>query len=115
MPKPPMSDVITVLEPIVGSDGKPLKDSYGRFKYNERITKARVQHTTKVVRDSQGQEMQALLVIDLPPDVKVGYGYEIRWLDRFKQLVKGAIIGIDEVLNFTGNKVYFRTVYIGKG
>lgn len=113
MPKPPMSDVITVLEPIVGSDGKPVKDEYSRFKYNERLTKARVQHTTKVVRGTNGQEVQALLVIDIPADVKVAYGYEIRWTDRFNQLVKGSIVGIDEALNFTGNKVYFRTVYIG--
>jgi hypothetical protein len=113
MPKPPMKDDITVLQPILSNGGKPIKDDYGRPKFKDVPSKARIQHTTKIVRNSNGQEVQALLSIDLPQSVKVDYGYEIKWINRFDELVRGRVLSINETLNYTGNKVYFRSVNIG--
>jgi hypothetical protein len=114
MPKPPMNDTVTILKPILGDDGKPIKDDHGRFQFNPVNSKARVQHTTKVIGDSDGQQHQALLSVDFPPETEIGYGYDLQWNDRFNQIIKGTVLSIDETLNYTGNKVYFRSVNIGQ-
>lgn len=108
-----MSDTVIVSNPKLDDEGNPIKDQYGRYIYEKMSSIARVQHTTKVIRDSQGQELHPKLEIVLPSETRVGYGSEIDWTDRFGQPVKGSVVSIDESLNYSGNQVYFRTVYIG--
>lgn len=118
MPKPPMNDTISIYDPITGGPEyfeQSLVDDYGRPKGREpRKSKARVQPEVKMITTSDGETFESHLAIDVPPETFVQRGQEIKWTDRFGQEVKGRIGEIDETLNFSGTKVYFRTVYTGK-
>lgn len=109
MPKPPMKENIIIFEPIGDAD------KYGRRNYSQSNSKARVAYTTKTIENKEGTKFVPILEVDLPSTTKVGYGYLVEWKDRFGNVLKDSIVGIQEVLNFNGNKVYYRTVYIGKG
>lgn len=115
MPKPPMNDTISIYDPITGGVEyfpQPLLDDYGRPKIREpRQSKARVQPEVKMITTTDGETFKSQLTIDVPPETFVQRGQDVRWTDRFGQEVKGRIGEIEEILNFSGTKVYFRTVY----
>jgi len=108
MPKPPMKDDVIVFEP-------GAKNKYGQSTgYIETPSKARVAYTTKVIENSDGTRFEPTLEVDLPPTTKIGYGYLIQWTDHFGQVVKDTVVGMEETLNYGGDKVYWRTVDVGK-
>jgi hypothetical protein len=113
LPKPPMSETITIFSPILDGNGDPTKDDFGRFQYTSRTATARVSYTAKTVRNRDGHEKQATLEIDLPSAEEISYGCKIEWTNRFGELVKGTVLTIKETLNYSGAKVYFRTVHVG--
>jgi hypothetical protein len=101
-----MKDIVTVYAPT----GE--KDQYGRPVLSPVQTKARVQFSTRLIRGTDGQEYETSLEVDLPSNVAVKHGTEIEYSDAFNG-TKGKVIAMNESTNLAGNKVYFRTVYIG--
>jgi hypothetical protein len=110
---PPMNDVVTVYEPVIGLDGKVIKDGRGNIQTAPIQTKARVSQHIRIVRTIRGEEKQSTLEVDLPPSIYVGQGVEVVYVDDFEQVVKGQMITIDETTNLAKNRVHFRTVTLG--
>lgn len=100
--KPPMKQKVTIMTPT------GTKDKYGRPILESSTTKARVQFSTRLVRGTDGQQYETSLEVDLPSGVSVQYGTEIEYKGT-----KGKVIAMNESTNLSGNKVYFRTVYVG--
>lgn len=111
--KPPMNQSITLKNPVLDSLGNPDKDSFGRPKLETSVTQARVQYSTKVIRGTDGQTYETSLEVDLPPEVKVGFGTETSYVDPFNNKIEGRVLAMSESTNLAGNKVYFRTVNVG--
>ncbi|OKL36995.1 hypothetical protein [Domibacillus mangrovi] len=118
MPKPPMNDTIYIYDAFTGNSehyDQSLVDDYGRPKFKDpRTSKARVQPELKVITTPDGENFESVLTIDIPPETFIQRGHDINWTDRFGQDIKGRISEVEETLNFSGTKVYFRTVYVGK-
>lgn len=120
MPKPPMNDEVIVFTPT-GETNK-----YGLPDFTQSISKARVAYSTEVfqlsdgtkfastVKETDGTKFTETLQVDLPPETKIQYSSEIQWIDRFGEVVRGGVTVLDETLNYSGKKVYYRTAYIGK-
>lgn len=113
MPKPPMNDTITIFRPLLDGSGKPINDDYDRPRMKSFQSKARVTYTTKLNEKADEQEIDQVLNIDLPPETAASKGWRVEWVDRFGVTINDVITGVDEVLSFSGKKVYFRTIYVG--
>lgn len=99
--KPPMKQEVTLSVPTGEKDG------YGRPILQPTNSKARVQFSTRLVRGADGQQYETSLEVDLPSNTSVQYGTEIEYKGT-----KGKVIAMNESTNLSGNKVYFRTVYV---
>jgi hypothetical protein len=108
MPKPPMKEDVQIFEPTGQTD------KYGKPSYTEVPSKARVAYTTKVIETTDGNRYEPSLQVDLPPTAKIGYGFIVQWTDHFGEVVKDSVVAMEETLNYGGDKVYWRTVYVGK-
>lgn len=120
MPKPPMNDVVTVYTPT-GEENK-----YGKPAFSVSTSAARVAYSSEVfqlsdgtkfastVKETDGTKFTETIKVNLPPTTKIQYGSEIEWTDRFGGTVRGDVTVLEETLNYSGNKVYYRTAYIGK-
>ncbi len=113
--KPPMREKITLYQTIFDENGDPIKDEYGRSKTNPVESKARVIFSTRVVQGSDGRQYETSLEVDLPADLTVNYGDELEYVPFLGLGVKtkGLVRAMSESTNLAGNKVYFRTVYVG--
>lgn len=103
-----MKQKITVLLP-----SKTEFDDYGNPLLTPQVIKARVQFTSKVIKKVDGNELQSRLEVDVMPDIPVEYGTKAEYTDPFGTITKGTIIDVSESTNIAGNKIYFRTVFIG--
>jgi len=103
-----MKHDVTIFVPIFGE-----KDEYGRPAKEQVSSKARVQYSTRTVKGTNGQSYETSLEVDLPPDAPVGYGIEIEYKDWAGKVTKGQVVAMNESTNLAGNKVFFRTVYVG--
>lgn len=108
---PPMKDQITLMVVKYDEFGKPVVNRNGVAIRVPVQTKARVQHSNKILYSSTGAEVSAVLEIDLPPDVEVRAGDIVNWTDRFGVLITGPIETVSEALSARGQNVWFRTVY----
>lgn len=120
MPAPPMKDKVTVYTP----SGE--KDKYGKPAFSKEISKARVQYTSEVfqlsdgtkfastVKETDGTKFTSTLKVSLPSDTRIEYGSEIEWIGRFGEVIRGDVTVLEETLNYSGKKVYYRTAYVGK-
>lgn len=112
--KPPMNDVITIFVPRLDpKTGKPLKDKYGREvgTVAERY-RARVAYTTELIVGNNGEQVEAKLEVDVPHETYLKVGLAVEWINRFGETVTGQIETFEEVLNYSGKKVYFRSFYV---
>lgn len=107
--KPPMKNIAIVI--FTDMSGTP--DRYGKYPTITIETPARVNISTKILKNSDGTERRASLEIDLPPDVNLEYGTKIKALDNFMVWHEAEIIDIDDATNFAGNRVFYRTVLCG--
>lgn len=105
--RPPMNNQAT----LTTTDPNGTPDRYGRLPTKEVTTKARVAFTTQIVRSAQGTERQARLEVDLPPEIDVSEGLEIKAQDGQGKWHTAQIISIDDATNFAGNRIYYRTVF----
>lgn len=105
--KPPMKQLVTLLIPT------GQKDEYSRPITTKKESKSRVRYSTRVIKGTDGREYQSSLEVDLPPDVSVSYGVELEYKDPFEKVTKGQVIAMKESTNLAGDKVYYRTVYVG--
>lgn len=104
---PPMKQFVSLLTP--GEE----TDKYGRPLMIEAQIKARVELTTKVVETTDGTKKQAVLEVDFRPEIPVGYGSRVRYIDDFGNVIEGSALSIDESKSLSGKKTYFRTVLFG--
>lgn len=109
---PPMRQKVSLLLPVIGDDGKAVKDVYGKPKTQKVESKARVQRTSKVIQDAQGTEHRIALEIDLPPEVNPKSGVSIEFTEISGEVLTGVIRSKEESVNLSGSKVYFRTVLV---
>ena len=114
MPAPPMRDEVKILTPILDANGNPEIDRYGKPKMNGVASKARVQYTTNIDTANDKQRFDPILEITLPSATKVKEGDKVEWIDRFGDTLTRTIEGVEEVLNYSGTKVYFRIAYVGR-
>lgn len=110
--KPPMNQKITVHMPVLDSNGSPVKDKYGKAKTKEKHSKARVQFKSQLVKDAMGQEHEINLEIDLPPDCNPADGVKIEGKDAGGNTFAGKIKTKEDIINLTGAKVHYRTVFV---
>lgn len=113
MPSPPMNDQITLRVVEYGIDGLPVKNKYGVPKRTAIQTRARVKYSTKLIVNRNGDEVNAVLEVTLPPETEVRSGDIVEWVDRFGVPVSGVIETFREVLDFPGNGVYYQKAYTG--
>lgn len=113
MPAPPMNDVIILLMPAIDSaTGEIAKDKYGRELTNQpTVADARVAYTAELIVNQKGEQVEAKLEIDLPTTQEVYVGINVEWVDRFGNEVQAVIEAVEEVLNYSGKKVYWRKCY----
>ncbi|MYL44590.1 hypothetical protein GLV94_02945 [Virgibacillus halodenitrificans] len=115
MPMPPMNDNIKVFVPMIDENGQPVTDKYGRPVFNSPIeSKARVKYTSKADYSQTDQSRETVVEANIPPTTQVQEGYDIEWTDRFHNTVREKVEGVTEALNYSGSKVYYRTIYINK-
>lgn len=106
---PPMKDHITLMVKQLDEFGEPVTNRNGVAIRVPVQTKARVQHSTKVIYSTTGVEMNAVLEVDIPPNVEVRSGDIVHWVDRFGVLITSPIEQLSEALSANGEKVWFRT------
>lgn len=104
---PPMKQPISLMLP--GMD----RDKYDKPIMIEKVIRARVELTTKVVETTDGTKKQATLEVDFKPDIPVGYGSKVKFIDDFGNVIEGSALSIEESKSLSGNKTYFRTVLFG--
>lgn len=110
--RPPMRQRVIVFIPILDEDGKPVTEKYGKEKLREVSSKARVQFKSQLIRDANGVERLVALEIDLPTNCNPPIDAKMEYTAVGGQKSKGTIIAKDEAVNLSGNKVYYRTVYV---
>lgn len=112
--KPPMNDIITIFVPQLDpKTGKPLKDKYGReIGAVAAQSIARVAHTMELIVGNNGEQVEAKLEVDVPRETYLKVGLNVEWLDRKGEVIKGQIENFEEVLNYSGKKVYFQTFFV---
>lgn len=108
---PPMKDNITLMVKKLDEFGKPLLNRNGVAIREPIQTKARVQHSNKVIFSAAGTEITATLEVDIPPDIEVRSGDIVHWVDRFGVLITGPIEQLTEALSANGSTVWFRTAF----
>lgn len=113
--KPPMNDKITLYQTVLDEQNNPVKDPYGRPQTKPVKSKARVMYSTQVVQGTDGRQYETSLEVDLPADIFVNYGDELEYTPFLGLGVKtkGLVRAMSESTSLAGNKVYFRTVYVG--
>ncbi|PAE17289.1 hypothetical protein CHH91_04600 [Virgibacillus sp. 7505] len=113
--KPPMRHRVLLEIPVLDENGQPKKDRYGRPVTPEQVvSKARVQRKTKVVEASDGQQHETVLEVDLPTYQKVDYQTTLTYVDALGIQTKGQVVAVEDILNLSGSKVFYRTVHIGQ-
>lgn len=90
-----------------------LKDEYGRFKFEVATIKVACDLRTNVTKDREGNEVSTFLDVDFPPDVKIGYGDEISYVDKFGNVHRGEVKTLEENTDPFGIKVYSRFATVG--
>lgn len=110
--KPPMPHKITAQVPVLDDNGKPVKDKYGNPETEEKRSQARVQFKSQLVQDSEGQQHKVNLEIDLPTDFNPGDGVEVTGQDAGGNRFNGTIKAKEDIINLTGSKVHYRTVFV---
>ncbi|MTW85622.1 hypothetical protein F3157_08095 [Virgibacillus dakarensis] len=107
-----MRQKVTVNVPILGENGQPITDKYGKPKTKQIDSKARVQFKSQLVRDAKGRERQVNLEIDLPSGFNPDNGTELDYETMAGDKGRGTIVAKDEATNLAGSKVYYRTVFV---
>lgn len=110
--KPPMNQYVSYTETLLGPDGKPQLDKYGRPETSLYESIARVQRKSQLVRDAKGTERRVNLEIDLPPEVNPRIGNRITFQEAGGSILSGEIVAKDEAVNLAGTRVYYRTVFV---
>ena len=105
--RPPMNQTITFLMPEEG------KDDYGRPITYQETVKARVQQSSKIIESTDGTRYQSVLEVDIMPNVPIVHGAKAIYEDPFENSIEGSVLSIEDSLNLSGKKVFFRTIYIG--
>jgi hypothetical protein len=98
--------------PVLDGNGKPITDKYGKPQTKAIDSKARVQFKSQLIRNSDGREHQVNLEIDLPPGFNPDEGTEVDGKDASGNPFKGTIKAKEDIINLTGSKVHYRTVFV---
>lgn len=109
---PPMKQQVTAYVPIIDDNGRQVTDKYGKPKTETEKSKARVQFKSQTVVDAKGIERNVSLEVDLPPAFNPSTGTELGYTTNAGYEGIGTISAKEEIINLTGSKVYYRTVYI---
>lgn len=105
--RPPMHQLITLQVP----NGE--YDKYDRPILTDKHMSARVELTTKIVKQTDGTTKQATLEVDIMPDVPIKYGTKAKYTDDFGNVIEGSALSIDDSKSLSGKKTFFRTVFFG--
>jgi len=108
----PMKQEVTAKVPVLDIDGNPVKDKYGKPKVKSETVEARVRYKSQLVTDRNGEQVQSSVEIDLPPMFVPVVGSEMEFTTIYGTSGRGTVIALEESVNLTGDKVYFRTVFI---
>lgn len=109
MLRPPMKNEAVIVS--ANTTGQP--DRYGRKPKSEMTTEARVAFSTQIIRQADGTQREARLEVDLPPQIILSEGDEIRAKDSQGVWHTAQIISIDDATNFSGSRIMYRTVLCG--
>lgn len=110
--KPKMNQSITAKIPIIGTDGKTIPDRYGRPQTGDKISKARVQFKSQIVRDAKGVEHRVNLEIDIPKNFNPDTGTTVDYTDIEGNEYSGVIRAKEEATNLPATKIYYRTIFV---
>lgn len=104
--RPPMNEIVEVMTPT----GEV--DRFGRNVTETTVTSARVAHIHRTIETNDGQRRDATAEIDLPPEMPVGFGYSIKYVDQVGNDTTGAILRVNSS-NDIANHVLWWTVEVG--
>lgn len=98
----------------VDEEGKPLRDEFGREKFEEesKFSKARVLYKVNKISRNDGSFYNANVVIDIPSHVDLKKDAKIKFKDVKGHVHEGVILEVDEVTNLMGNRVHYRTLIV---
>lgn len=110
--KPSMKQSIVANIPVYDSNGKQIKDKYGRPLTEKKSSIARVQRKASLVLDSKGQERKASIEIDLPPNFEIESGTLVDFTTITGQKGSGIVVSIEEITNLTASRIYYKVLSV---
>jgi hypothetical protein len=105
---PPMPDFVSVHVPNTGT-----YDRFGRLIRTEVTSSARVTFVDKTRQSEEGNRRQITAEIDLPPEMPVGYGYEITYKSPQGETITNLIVRVDAATDIANHVLYW-TVQVAK-
>lgn len=109
--KPAMRQKATISRAVIGPDGKPKLDRFGKPIVEQVPTKARVRTITKLIRTAAGNEHDSFVEIDIPHTVAARAGDKVDYIKIDGTPGSGQIVEISESVNLTASRVWFRTLH----
>lgn len=111
MPAPRMEADILLHVVKYDAFGNPEENRNGVAIRVQVPSKARVKYSTERIFTTSGEESTATLEVTLPTETEVHDGDIVEWVDRFGKTVKGPIVKMREVLNPSGEIVWYRKAW----
>lgn len=109
--RPAMRQTATINRALIGADGKPQLDRFGKPLTEKIPTKASVRTVTKLIRTASGTEHDSFVEIDVPPEVVVRAGDKVDYVKIDGSKGSGQVIEVAESVNLTISRVWFRTLH----
>lgn len=105
---PFMRQDITIDNP----DSDAGHDKYGRPETKSIHSIARVQFSSNIRKNEKGEDVQTDIEIDLPPEADPVEGAKVEGETADGASFSGTVESKEEIINLTGSKVFYRTVFV---
>src|SRR5699024_3229639 len=106
-----MHEEVKINNPLV-VDGEVKKDKYGRHERIESLSNTRIQRTSKLVFNSDNEQIGTTIEVNIPPELKIYDGSYIEGRLQNGEPFDGRVVSIEDITSLTGNRVHYRTVFI---
>lgn len=106
----PLKDTVNIIRVATDSSGEPLIDAWGNPTYADPVSyRCRIEESTRMVRNQQGNEVVSNTRILLDKVVAVSYSDDISYTDATGQVVTLKPVKVSRIKDFS-SKVIFTEV-----